>query len=126
MAPGRPIAPALACAAPFAAGALLSPHAVESGPILCPFRALTGLPCPLCGSVRAFTLLMHGDGGWLQQNAVVVALVACAGLWFALRAAGVRMPRGPSSARLQLAAVLLVTAVAWGWTLSHAATIVPS
>ena len=57
-APGRPVIPALACVAPFVAGALLSPHAVESGPVLCPWRELTGLPCPLCGSVRAFTLLM--------------------------------------------------------------------
>lgn len=122
----RPVAPALAAAAPFAAGALLSPHAVEGGPVLCPFRAMTGVPCPLCGSVRAFTLLMHGDSGWLQQNVVVVLIVACAGLWLALRAAGVRMPRGPASPRLQLAAVLLVTAVAWTWTIGHAATIAPA
>lgn len=94
--------------------------------MLCPFRAMTGVPCPLCGSVRAFTLLMHGDSGWLQQNVVVVLIVACAGLWLALRAAGVRMPRGPASPRLQLAAVLLVTAVAWTWTIGHAATIAPA
>lgn len=123
---GRPVVPLLAAATPFAAGALLAPQAVADGPVLCPFRAMTGLPCPLCGSIRAFTLLMHGDGGWLQQNVVVVVLAALAVLWFALRVAGLRLPRGPSGARAQLGAVALVAAVAWSWTLAHAATIAPS
>lgn len=122
----RPVIPLLAALAPFAGGALLSPQAVEAGPILCPFRALTGLPCPLCGSLRAFTLLMHGDGAWRQQNAVVVVLVALVAVWFALRVAGVRVPRRPWGARAQLGAIVLLAAVAWAWTLGHAGTIAPS
>jgi hypothetical protein len=35
--------------------------AVVDGPVLCPFRAATGLPCPLCGMTRSFVHTMHGD-----------------------------------------------------------------
>lgn len=31
------------------------------GPPLCPFRLLTGHPCPLCGMTHAFGALMAGD-----------------------------------------------------------------
>jgi hypothetical protein len=31
------------------------------GFVLCPFRAVTGLPCPGCGMTRAFCSIGHGD-----------------------------------------------------------------
>lgn len=43
---------------PVAGGRLLSEA------ILCPFFALTGSPCPLCGFTRSFHALLHG--GWLE------------------------------------------------------------
>ncbi len=29
--------------------------------ILCPFRLLTGIPCPGCGGIRAANALLHGE-----------------------------------------------------------------
>lgn len=41
--------------------ALLPVGSIEDGPILCPFRLLTGVPCPLCGMTRSWVYLAHGD-----------------------------------------------------------------
>lgn len=41
--------------------ALLSPSTIDDGPVLCPFRAVTGLPCPGCGLTRSWVQLVHGD-----------------------------------------------------------------
>ena len=43
----------------------------------CPFHWLTGLDCPLCGSLRAMHLLLHGHLGLaLQSNALTVTSMA--------------------------------------------------
>jgi hypothetical protein len=33
---------------------------LDRGPILCPFRRVTGLPCPTCGLSRSWSALLHG------------------------------------------------------------------
>lgn len=38
-----------------------SPASVVSGPGFCPFRQMTGWPCPGCGLTRSFVMLAHGD-----------------------------------------------------------------
>ena len=33
----------------------------ERGPVICPFRAVTGLPCPTCGLIRAAGHILRGE-----------------------------------------------------------------
>ncbi len=98
-------------AVPLAAGAALSVSSVMDGPLLCPFQAVTGLPCPLCGATRAFVLFGHGDGRWIDYGAVWVAVAV------ALVALGLARLRPPAWL------IVPVAAVAWAWALAHQATI---
>ncbi|MCW2542150.1 MAG: hypothetical protein JWN95_3875 [Frankiales bacterium] len=43
---------------------------------LCPFHALTGLNCPLCGATRATHSLLHGDFGqaWHDNALFLIGL----------------------------------------------------
>ena len=107
---------------PFAAGALAGRDGDTGLLPECPFRAATGLPCPLCGATRAFALAVRGDGDWTAYNApwvVVAALLIVAG---ALALAGVRLPRARGSA--MAAAAVLVVAVAWAYALAQRGAIV--
>lgn len=44
--------------------------------IVCPFRALTGYACPLCGGLRMADALLHGDlaAAWGHNPLVMTAL----------------------------------------------------
>ena len=83
---------AVGCA-PFVAGAIV-PADGDTG-LICPFRELHGLPCPLCGATRAFALAARGDLGFTSYNAVWVvgggALIV-AGLAVSLTRAAPRVP----------------------------------
>lgn len=98
--------------APLVAGALIPVDAVLDGPQLCPFQAVTGAPCPLCGATRAFVLFAHADGRWLDYGAVWV-LVA-----LALVAAGI------ARRRFAVWVLPVVGALAWAWALAHSGAIV--
>lgn len=57
------------------AGTAWRTGAVNDGPTICPFRLLTGLPCPGCGTTRALTALSAGDlSAALSLNPVAVGL----------------------------------------------------
>lgn len=61
----------------------------EGGPVVCPFRAVTGLPCPTCGTVRAAGLILRGHVGEgfrtnpLGTAAMIVAAPLFLALWMA-------------------------------------------
>jgi hypothetical protein len=102
---------------PFVAGAIV-PADGNTG-LLCPFRELTGLPCPLCGATRAFALAARGDLGFTRYNAVwvlVAALLIVAGLVVLLTR---RRPRVPA-----MGLVVVVAALAWIYALAHRGAIV--
>jgi Protein of unknown function (DUF2752) len=104
----RPALIAAGCL-PFAAAALIERGGVE---LPCPFRELTGLPCPFCGATRAFALAAHGDLAFADYNAVWV-LVAVA-----VAAAGLGRAKPPPA--WIYAAVIVV---AWGYALAQRGTI---
>lgn len=116
-------------AVPLAAGAVLPMDGteVDAPAWVCPFRAATGIPCPMCGGTRAVALAAHGDGRFLQYGAVWVAVAVVAAV-----AGAVALVRGrprlswPATSRRPLAIGAAVFALAWAWALAHADTIVES
>jgi hypothetical protein len=106
---------AVAGVAALGASLLLSPDHIEDGPVICPFRRLTGLPCPGCGLTRSWVYLTHG---WWRESflahpfgplfaAVMVALAVVA-----VRAR-VRRTGSPSIERLVRHPAAVVVLAAW-------------
>lgn len=88
--------------------------------LVCPFRAVTGLPCLGCGCLHAFAAVAHLDPGAAFLANPLGGLVAVAGTGFALatgmRACGVRLaiPRpGPIAARNARIAIVLAVVANW-------------
>lgn len=107
-------------AAPLLAGAALVSGCVAlglidptGGPPLCPFKAMTGLDCPGCGTTRAAHQLLNGNVmAALDLNVlaiVVLPLLAWWGFVALTRAFGGPAWRTPTPSRLgALAAVVAV------------------
>ena len=99
---------------PFVAGALVPLSAVSGDAVMCPFRAVTGLPCPFCGATRAFVHAGHLDGAWLHDGAVWVV------------AALVLIVAGLARRRVAAWTLVPVMVLAWAWALANAGTIAPA
>jgi hypothetical protein len=59
----RPVSFPAAAGAAYAAIAIQAAHPIvpESGATFCPFRLLTGLPCPGCGMGHSLVFALRGD-----------------------------------------------------------------
>ena len=99
---------------------------IEDGPVVCPFRAVTGLPCPTCGLTRAAHSLMRGDlGRALAINPFdtlffLVAVPLFAGLWVANLVGGfaVRFSLSPREQRAAWALLAAVALANWAYVLA--------
>ena len=115
---------AVGCA-PFLAGAIV-PADGDTG-LICPFRELTGLPCPLCGGTRAFAWAARGDSGFLHYNAfwvLIAVLMVLAGAVVLLRGRGF-LDALMATPRRAVITLFLLGGLGWAYALAERATIVP-
>ncbi len=95
---------------------------IENGPVACPFRAVTGLPCPTCGLTRVTHWLMRGDvGRALAINPfdtlfLLIAVPLFAALWVANLAGRFTVRISMSPVEQRVAWVLLAAAALANWT----------
>ncbi len=95
---GRLVAAGLAASGPLAVAAsvYLSGKDLAAGPVVCPLRLMTGVPCPFCGSTTSFAHLggMRFREAFLANPAGPVMFVAVmvAALAGVLAAASGRKP----------------------------------
>jgi hypothetical protein len=92
-------------------------------PLVCPFRALTGLPCPTCGASRGFASLVSGHPfDSLRFNPLVLP-VTVAGLLYVIYAVctvALGLPRlrlvlSSAETRAVRWTALVATAAFWGF-----------
>lgn len=89
----------------------------------CLWHAWTGLPCPGCGSTRAFVRLLHADitGALALNPLATVAAVAFLGvglvapLWLAFGGRAASVPTRPRAEWIGAVASVFIANWAWLW-----------
>jgi hypothetical protein len=80
-------------------------------PIACPLRALTGIPCPLCGMTRACVAAVHGHLGTSLAFNPAGVLVVLAAIVALVRPQWLTRMRAPAWA------VLVAAGALWLWNI---------
>jgi hypothetical protein len=125
--PGASVPEQLGMAGVAAAGAAIAYQAVAGGQgiwLPCPLRAVTGIPCPLCGMTTAATALAAGDlGPAMAANPFVLVVAGFTLVMAALmaaRALGLAAPPAQSPAarrRQSYWAAGVLAAASWAFQL---------
>jgi Protein of unknown function (DUF2752) len=106
-----------------ALGVVAREGAELNGPMLCPFRLATGLPCPFCGMTRSLFSLGQGrvDASFdLSPVGPLLPLVAVLAVGWILVARGRVGP--PRLSRLALTAGAVLLTLSWTYQLSKGVT----
>jgi uncharacterized protein DUF2752 len=82
---------------------------VPHPPLTCPLRALTGIPCPLCGMTRACVAALHGHVAASLAFNPAGLLVVVAALLALVR------PQWLTRVRLPVGLVVAAGAALWLW-----------
>jgi hypothetical protein len=93
--------------------------AVDHGPVLCPFRHVTGRPCPGCGMTRSVSRTLHGDVSSAVRahpaGPALVGLLLFWGLTGSKHAGGIADPGRWGRTRRSRWLLAVVAAVWLGW-----------
>jgi hypothetical protein len=109
--------------APLIAGAFAAARFVpfQRFPIPCPFRSLTGIPCPTCGGTRAMIAFAHLDFPTaLAMNPLVAvfAVLALVYLVHSVRVLITRRPWRPEIPKMFRPAAIAAVLVNWGYLIA--------
>ena len=106
-------------AAALVASFLLPAGLVRGGPVVCTFRAVTGLPCPSCGMTRSWSAMGHGrlreaTGYHLLGPATFVAAMAMVAVGDERAASAIK---AGGRNRALLGGMAAAFGLAWAWRL---------